>query len=178
MKKWNIKTDNFRSIGVIEAETENEALNKHLKEYPKHKGQDIKVYSTKRYHYSTTGYGVFSLMGVIYASGRIEIYDVEDDSGYAIDEGSYWIPLKDEEKFRDFFDELETDFPVRIKLGHYNECEKAVSEELDIPVDKLNDKETIKKYHRQKYKERWFSLDREERVRLKETYGSEWEVDE
>ena len=32
----------------------------------------------KRYSYTTVGYGIFSLMGEVYATGRIEIYDKEE----------------------------------------------------------------------------------------------------
>ena len=41
-----------------------------------------------RYGYSTVGYGVFSLMGERYRIGRVEIFDRQNESGYAIDEGS------------------------------------------------------------------------------------------
>jgi hypothetical protein len=40
-----------------------------------------------RFSYSTVGYGVFSLMGDKYRMGRIEIFDSEDESGYAVSEG-------------------------------------------------------------------------------------------
>jgi len=44
-----------------------------------------------RFSYSTVGYGVFSLMGEKYRMGRIEIFDSEDESGYAVNEGIYTI---------------------------------------------------------------------------------------
>ena len=84
---------------------------------------------SKRYNYSTTGYGVFHDMGKVYASGRIEVYDIESENGYAVDEGTYWIPIENEDDLRNFFDNLETDFPININIGDLSNCEKAVKDE-------------------------------------------------
>ena len=170
--KWTIKTENFNSMGLIKGDTKEEAIENFLKRYPEYKDKDIEVYPTKRYSYSTTGYGVFSLMGEFYASGRIEIYDGESESGFAISEGKYWVPIQEEGKVRDFFDNLETTLPLEIRLGHFEECQKAVSEKLDIPVDKLHDKDVVKEYWTKKHQEYLDGLDPEERKRLEEKFGT------
>lgn len=103
-----------------------------------------------RYYYSTVGYGVFSLIGERYRMGRIEIFDKENDSGYQIDEGTYCMPFVAANQFEDFIESLETDLPINIEIGSHNWCQQAVSEELGIPVDKLNDHETKRAYYRKK----------------------------
>ncbi len=104
----------------------------------------------KRYSYSTTGYGVFTLMGVLYSAGRIEVYDDSDQmSGYPIEEGSYWCPIEKEFMLTDFFQELRSDLPVYIRLGSFESCEKAVSEKLDVPIDEFRDQETINKCYKE-----------------------------
>jgi len=104
-----------------------------------------------RFTYSTVGYGVFSLLGERYRIGRIEIYDKEDDSGYATNEGTYCMPFEAAQKFEDFIEALETEHPICIEIGSIKECEYAVSEELNIPLNKLNDLETKKEYYKKKY---------------------------
>lgn len=103
-----------------------------------------------RYHYSTVGYGVFSLLGERYRMGRVEIFDNQNQSGYAVDEGAYCMPFVAARQFEDFIESLETDFPINIEIGTHKWCEQAVSEELGIPVDKLNDMETKKEFYRKK----------------------------
>jgi hypothetical protein len=115
---------------------------------------DMKGVSNKgRYWYSTVGYGVFSLLGEFYRMGRVEIFDREDTSGYAIGEGTYCMPHIAAAQFEDFIQSLQTDFPLCIELGSVKQCSKAVSERLEIPVDKLNDLETKKDFYKNKYKE-------------------------
>ena len=170
--KWTIKTKYYTTSGLINAETEKEARQLFLKENERYTDKDI-IYCRQagRYNYSTTGYGVFSILGYFYAAGRIEIYDNKSKSGYAIDEGTYWIPLKHENKVRDFFDDLETDLPIRINVGKFEACEQAVSEKTNIPIDKLNDKDERKKFSAKKHQSYLESLDPEERKRLEEIYG-------
>jgi hypothetical protein len=103
-----------------------------------------------RYYYSTVGYGVFSLLGERYRMGRIEIFDRQDKSGYATAEGTYCIPFVAASQFEDFIESLETDLPINIEIGSHQWCQQAVSEELGIPVDKLNDPETKKEFYRKK----------------------------
>jgi hypothetical protein len=103
-----------------------------------------------RYSYSTVGYGVFSLLGERYRMGRIEIFDNQSESGYAVDEGTYCIPFVAASQFEDFIESLETDLPINIEIGSHQWCQQAVSEELGIPVDKLNDTETKKEFYRKK----------------------------
>ena len=61
-----------------------------------------------RFHYSTVGYGVFSLMGEKYRMGRIEIFDAQDESGYAVDEGIYTMPFASANQFEDFMESFST----------------------------------------------------------------------
>jgi hypothetical protein len=101
-----------------------------------------------RYYYSTVGYGVFSLLGERYRIGRVEIFDKQNDSGYQVDEGSYCMPFTSANQFEDFMNTLQTDYPINIEIGSYKWCQEAVSEELGIPIDKLNDTETKKAYYK------------------------------
>ena len=103
-----------------------------------------------RYYYSTVGYGVFSLLGERYRMGRIEIFDKQSESGYAVDEGTYCIPFVAASQFEDFIESLETDLPINIEIGSHQWCQQAVADDLGIPVDKLNDTETKKEYYRKK----------------------------
>ena len=60
-----------------------------------------------RFYYSTVGYGVFSLMGEKYRMGRVEIFDSQNESDYAVDEGIYTMPFisaKDDVQLRIYFD--------------------------------------------------------------------------
>lgn len=106
-----------------------------------------------RYSYSTVGYGVFSLLGEKYRMGRVEIFDEKNDSGYAINEGTYCMPFIAANQFENFIESLETEYPIQISIGSVEECAKAVSEELGIPEDMLNDMDTKKAYYNKKYKE-------------------------
>jgi len=103
-----------------------------------------------RYYYSTVGYGVFSLLGERYRMGRIEIFDKQNDSGYQIDEGTFCMPFVAANQFEDFMNSLQTDLPINIEIGSHQECQQAVSEELGIPVELLNDSETKKAFYRKK----------------------------
>jgi hypothetical protein len=103
-----------------------------------------------RYYYSTVGYGVFSLLGERYRMGRIEIFDKQNDGGYQIDEGSYCMPFESANQFEDFIENIETDLPINIEIGSHKWCQEAVSEELGIPVDMLNDMDTKKAFYRKK----------------------------
>lgn len=103
-----------------------------------------------RYSYYTVGYGVFSLLGERYRMGRIEIFDKQNESGYAVDEGAYCMPFTAANQFEDFIESLQTDLPINIEIGSVKWCNQAVSEELGIPVDKLNDPETKKEFYKVK----------------------------
>ena len=123
-----------------------------------------------RYSYSTTGYGVFSLMGEVYATGRIEVYDEKEWSGYAISEGNYWVPLNVEDTVRKFFRNLKTDEPILIEIGNFYDCERASAEKLDCEVEDLNDFDFVKKYHQKKYNEFLDSLSDEDKERIIKKY--------
>lgn len=103
-----------------------------------------------RYYYSTVGYGVFSLLGERYRMGRVEIFDKQNDSGYQIDEGTYCMPFESANQFEQFIENIETDLPINIEIGSHKWCQQAVSEELGIPVDKLNDIDTKKEFYKKK----------------------------
>ena len=103
-----------------------------------------------RYYYSTVGYGIFSLLGERYRMGRIEIFDRESRSDYAVDEGVYCMPFEAASQFEDFIENIETDLPINIEIGSHAECDRAVAEELGIEPDKLNDEETKRAYYLKK----------------------------
>lgn len=105
---------------------------------------------SKRFYYCTTGYGVFSLMGTKYSAGRIELYDTEKNTDYAIREFNYWVPHEKINEFRDFWDFLEVDFPLHVNMDMLDVGRELVAEELGVNVDKLNDRETINKYYKEK----------------------------
>lgn len=104
-----------------------------------------------RFHYSTVGYGVFSLFGEKYRMGRIEIFDSQDESGYAVDEGIYTMPFVAANQFEDFMDSLETDLPIHIQIGSHEWCEKECTKALGFEnPDELRDPEKIKKFQEKK----------------------------
>ena len=103
-----------------------------------------------RYYYSTVGYGIFSLLGERYRMGRVEIFDKQNDTGYATDEGTYCMPFMAASQFEDFIESIETDLPINIEIGNHQLCQQAVADDLGIPVDKLNDEETKRAYYRKK----------------------------
>jgi hypothetical protein len=104
-----------------------------------------------RFYYSTVGYGVFSLMGEKYRMGRIEIFDSEDESGYAVSEGIYTMPHVAASQFEDFIDALETDLPINIEIGSHQWCEKECAKSLgfETPED-MRDPEKVKAFQRKK----------------------------
>ena len=99
-----------------------------------------------RYYYSTVGYGVMSLLGERYRMGRVEIFDRQNDNGYAADEGSYCMPFIAANQFEDFIEALETMLPIQISIGSVDECNRATAEELGIAPDKMHDAATQKEY--------------------------------
>ena len=102
-----------------------------------------------RFSYSTVGYGVFSLFGEKYRMGRIEVFDREDESGYAVHEGTYTMPHIAGSQFEDFMNSLETDLPIHIEIGSHNwcadECAKALGFENE---DEMRDPDDVKAYRR------------------------------
>jgi len=109
---------------------------------------------TKRYSYSTVGYGVFSLVGQVYDIGRIEVYDRKEGSGYSDFEFGYWVPHEQAAEFRDFWDNFETDFPIWIGSPFSTEdCLNAVAKHLGCTVEQLTNREFIKEFYKNKYKE-------------------------
>jgi len=109
-------------------------------------------------------------MGEVYATGRIEVYDERETSGYPIHEGNYWIPLNVEDTVRKFFQNLKTDEPILIEIGHFSNCEKASAEKLGITVEELDDKDFIKKYRKKQYDEFLDSLSDEDKERIIKKY--------
>lgn len=104
-----------------------------------------------RFHYSTVGYGVFSLFGEKYRMGRIEIFDSQDESGYAVDEGIYTMPFIAANQFEDFMDSLETDLPIHIQIGSHEWCEKECTKSLGFETpDEMRDPEKIKAFQKKK----------------------------
>jgi hypothetical protein len=108
-----------------------------------------------RFSYSTVGYGVFSLFGERYRMGRIEIFDSEDESGYAVSEGSYSMPFVAANQFENFIESLETDLPINIEIGSHGWCESECARDLGFEsVEQMKDPEKVKEY-RQKKSDEW-----------------------
>jgi hypothetical protein len=109
------------------------------------------VSDSGRFYYSTVGYGVFSLMGEKYRMGRVEIFDSQEVSDYAVDEGIYTMPFIAANQFEDFMDSLQTDLPIHIEIGSHNWCEKECAKTLGFETpDEMRDPENIKAYQRKK----------------------------
>jgi len=104
-----------------------------------------------RFHYSTVGYGVFSLFGEKYRMGRIEIFDSQDESGYAVSEGIYTMPFVAANQFEDFIESLETDLPINIEIGSHKWCETECAKSLGFEtVEEMRDPEIIRAFQRKK----------------------------
>ena len=102
-----------------------------------------------RFSYSTVGYGVFSLFGKKYRMGRIEVFDRENESGYAVHEGIYTMPHVAGSQFEDFMDSLETDLPIHIEIGNHNWCADECAKALGFnDEDEMRDPDNIKAYQR------------------------------
>jgi hypothetical protein len=104
-----------------------------------------------RFSYHTVGYGVFSLLGERYRMGRVEIFDREDESGYASDEGSYCMPFVAANQFEDFIESLQTDLPIEIKMGNFEYCVSECAKDLGFESsEEMRDPEKVKEYRRKK----------------------------
>jgi hypothetical protein len=104
-----------------------------------------------RFYYSTVGYGVFSLMGEKYRMGRIEVFDSEDESGYAVSEGIYTMPHIAASQFEDFMDSLETELPINIEIGSHSWCEKECAKSLGFETpEEMRDPENVRAFQRKK----------------------------
>jgi len=104
-----------------------------------------------RFHYSTVGYGVFSLMGEKYRMGRIEVFDSEDESGYAVSEGIFTMPFVAASQFEDFMNSLETDLPINIEIGSHKWCEDECAKSLGFEnAEEMRDPENVKAFQRKK----------------------------
>jgi hypothetical protein len=109
------------------------------------------VSDSGRFYYSTVGYGVFSLMGEKYRMGRVEIFDSQEESDYAVDEGIYTMPFIAANQFEDFIDSLQTDLPIHIEIGSHNWCEKECAKSLGFETpDEMRDPEKVKEYRSKK----------------------------
>ncbi len=102
-----------------------------------------------RYHYSTVGYGVFSLFGDMYRMGRIEVFDKEDDSGYAVHEGAFSMPYVAANQFEDFMDALETDLPIHIEIGSHKWCSEECAKSLGFNnAEEMQDPDNVAAYRK------------------------------
>ena len=109
------------------------------------------VSDSGRFNYSTVGYGVFSLMGEKYRMGRIEVFDSEDESGYAVSEGIYTMPHIAASQFEDFMDSLETELPINIEIGSHTWCEKECAKSLGFETpEEMRDPENVRAFQRKK----------------------------
>jgi hypothetical protein len=104
-----------------------------------------------RFSYHTVGYGVFSLLGERYRMGRVEVFDREDDSGYASSEGSYCMPHVAASQFEDFIESLQTDLPIEIGIGSFEDCKRECARDLGFgSVEEMDDPEKVKAYRAKK----------------------------
>jgi hypothetical protein len=109
------------------------------------------VSDSGRFYYSTVGYGVFSLLGEKYRMGRIEVFDSEDESGYAVSEGIYTMPFVAANQFEDFIESLQTDLPINIEIGSHEWCEKECAKALGFEsAQEMSNPEKVKEYRRKK----------------------------
>jgi hypothetical protein len=90
-------------------------------------------------------------MGEKYRMGRIEVFDGENESGYAVSEGIYTIPHVAASQFEDFMNSLETELPINIEIGSHAWCEKECAKSLgfETPED-MRDPEKVKVFQRKK----------------------------
>ena len=149
--KWFMKNIRHHSEGK---ELNDEELVEKLAMYMERNPGCVDVHGVSdpgRFHYSTVGYGVFSLMGEKYRMGRIEIFDSQDESGYAVSEGIYTMPFVAASQFEDFMDSLETDLPINIEIGSHEWCEMECAKSLGFEtVEEMRDPEKVKEYTRKK----------------------------
>jgi hypothetical protein len=90
-------------------------------------------------------------MGEKYRMGRVEIFDSQEESDYAVDEGIYTMPFIAANQFEDFIDSLQTDLPIHIEIGSHNWCEKECAKSLGFETpDEMRDPEKVKEYRRKK----------------------------
>ena len=69
----------------------------------------------KRYFYTVTEEAVQNPDFFGFRAGRVEVYDRDSDSPYAMDEYRFMIPEELFQGFRETFDFKESDLPVMIK---------------------------------------------------------------
>jgi hypothetical protein len=104
-----------------------------------------------RFSYHSVGYGVYSLFGEKYRMGRIEIFDREDESGYAVSEGSYSLPHEVGSQFEDFIESIETDLPINIEIGSHKWCADECAKSLGFKdEEEMRDPEKVKAYYKKK----------------------------
>ena len=149
--KWFMKNIRHHSDGK---ELNDEELVEELAMYMERNPGCVDIHGVSdpgRFHYSTVGYGVFSLLGEKYRMGRIEIFDSQDESGYAVSEGIYTMPFVAASQFEDFMDSLETDLPINIEIGSHQWCEMECAKSLGFETpEEMRDPEKVKEYNRKK----------------------------
>ena len=149
--KWFMKNIRFQSD---EKELTDEELVDQLASYMETNPRCVDmdgVSNPGRFYYSTVGYGVFSLMGEKYRMGRIEVFDSEDESGYAVSEGIFTMPFVAASQFEDFMNSLETDLPINIEIGSHKWCEDECAKSLGFETpEEMRDPENIKAFQRKK----------------------------
>ncbi len=149
--KWFMKNIRHHSEGK---ELNDEELVEKLAMYMERNPGCVDVHGVSdpgRFHYSTVGYGVFSLMGEKYRMGRIEVFDSEDESGYQVSEGIYTMPFIAASQFEDFIQSLETDLPINIEIGSHKWCEDECAKSLGFEnAEEMRDPEKVKEYRNKK----------------------------
>jgi hypothetical protein len=86
--------------------------------------------------------------------GRVEIFDSQEESDYAVDEGIYTMPFIAANQFEDFMESLQTDLPINIEIGSHEWCEKECAKSLGFETpDEMRVPEKVKEYRRKKNNE-------------------------
>jgi hypothetical protein len=90
-------------------------------------------------------------MGEKYRMGRVEIFDSQNESDYAVDEGIYTMPFISANQFEDFMDSLQTDLPIHIEIGSHKWCENECAKSLGFETpDEMRDPDKIKAFQKVK----------------------------
>ena len=104
-----------------------------------------------RFSYSTVGYCVMTPLGEKYRIGRIEVSDGENESGYPVHEGAYWMPHNAARQFEEFIDSMETELPVLIQIGSSEWCQSECASALGFSSpEEMNRPEKISEFWKSK----------------------------
>lgn len=100
-----------------------------------------------RFHYSTVGYGVFSLLGEKYRVGRIEEFDEGGERRTV--EGAYCVPHSMSKEVENFLEGLSGELPIYVSIGSQESCRKACAEALGLGgPEELGRKDVVDRFRK------------------------------